>query len=407
MSYGQIHVFWTEDDSLYLDWDDPTFGGGYAVMAKGNDLRTVLLDLHGAYYPKPCVPFLSSYQTNASSTNVISDNLGHNKNLFVVTDYPNYPTGYEGELIVTQEPKAKYVGMGDSFSSGEGHSPFEVSSDVGGVNECHRSTQAYPRTLQSELGFDSMAFVACSGAVTHSVLYGGPGIGNWSEGAQTDVLSSDTEAVTITIGGNDLGFKEVIEKCSNQLTRYNGWGCSSDTNLNDTLDYRLEALDGTATGITYGYDGYEIHSISEVIEAIETEAPNASIHIAGYPKIFGSSFTDYEVDANAPGGGLCVAGVGVNFSYQDALWMNGWADSLNGVISDAVAVAKLDGVDVEYITPNAFNGHGLCDSGTPYIYDVAFDSLPPEEIKINPSSFHPNADGMHLAYGMAFLLKMS
>lgn len=130
VSYGQVQVFWTEDTSLYLDWMDPVYGGGYSVMAKGNDVHRAELSLNGYYYPKPCMPYVSSYSTDSGTQMVISDKFGYNKNLFVMTDRPNYPTGYEGTLLATSEPKAEYVAMGDSYSSAEGNPSFEAGTNV-------------------------------------------------------------------------------------------------------------------------------------------------------------------------------------------------------------------------------------------------------------------------------------
>ncbi|MDQ3154030.1 MAG: hypothetical protein M3R63_20705 [Actinomycetota bacterium] len=81
----------------------------------------------------------------------------------------NYPSGYEGELIPAEPPPAKYVAMGDSFSSGEGNAPFEAGTDTSS-NTCHRSPLAYPRLLQNDLNLGSTAFVACSGAVSDYII---------------------------------------------------------------------------------------------------------------------------------------------------------------------------------------------------------------------------------------------
>ena len=114
----------------------------------------------------------------STSTDTI-DNRDDVRNLFVHTDHPNYPTGYDGVTATTQSPPAKSVFMGDSFSSGEGVSPFEIGTDAGGVNECHRSPLAYPRLLQGDLDLGLTAFVACSGATTDNVLHGGNAEGAW------------------------------------------------------------------------------------------------------------------------------------------------------------------------------------------------------------------------------------
>lgn len=117
-----------------------------------------------------------------------------------------YPSGYEGEVIPSgySLPSPTYIAMGDSFSSGEGNDPFESGTDESGVNECHRSPDAYPEWLSQtpSLGMESYLSVACSGATTNDVL----GVtetdnptGVWNEPAQVDALSDETQVVTIRL----------------------------------------------------------------------------------------------------------------------------------------------------------------------------------------------------------------
>lgn len=104
VAWGQVHVFWTEDTSLYLDWNDPSYGGGYAVMAKGNGIHNAEFSMSNTYYPKVCTPYVSSYTTDGNANTFVSDRYGNNKNLFVNTDHPNYPSGYEGASIPAVQP---------------------------------------------------------------------------------------------------------------------------------------------------------------------------------------------------------------------------------------------------------------------------------------------------------------
>lgn len=120
--------------------------------------------------------------------------------------------GYRySDSVANSQGTPKYVALGDSFSSGEGNSPFEYGSDVSNENECHRSSLGYPRLLQNDpnLNVGVAVFVACSGATTANVQNGG----QWSEPAQLDALTSETEVVTLTIGGNDVGFSNYVLGC--------------------------------------------------------------------------------------------------------------------------------------------------------------------------------------------------
>lgn len=126
-------------------------------------------------------------------------------------DQPRYKDSL-AEWAVTHPQSAKYVAMGDSYSAGEGVPAFEVGTDVaaseGTENKCHRSRQAYSQILASNpaLNLNRLNFVACSGATISDVLYSG----QWNEPPQIEALSADTAVVTLTIGGNDVGFGDYL-----------------------------------------------------------------------------------------------------------------------------------------------------------------------------------------------------
>lgn len=124
-----------------------------------------------------------------------------------------YPVGYEGALIPTDPPPARFAALGDSVSSGHGNPRFEPNTDNVNENECRRSVGAYPRLLQNTLNLGATAFVACSGATTANVLNGGSAKGSWGEPPQISALSDATEMVTITIGGNDVAFEDYALGC--------------------------------------------------------------------------------------------------------------------------------------------------------------------------------------------------
>lgn len=93
-------------------------------------------------------------------------------------------------------PGVRYVAMGSSFAAGPG---VASSADVP-PNRCARSTDNYPHLLARRLRLQ-LTDVSCSGATTDHVL------GPWNElPPQLDALTSDTGLVTITIGGNNVGY---------------------------------------------------------------------------------------------------------------------------------------------------------------------------------------------------------
>lgn len=119
-------------------------------------------------------------------------------------------------IACTSSAAALDVSLGDSYSSGEGAKPYDPVTDKGSGNGCHRSPSAWPRLL----GVDADSHLACSGAVTDDFF----SPQKEGEKAGPDALSQLTRLgqisqrqpisrVYATIGGNDLGFKGIIERC--------------------------------------------------------------------------------------------------------------------------------------------------------------------------------------------------
>ena len=159
-----------------------------------------------------------------------------------------------------------YVAMGDSYSSGVGTGSYAVDS------ACKRSIYAYPYLFTHTHTTGSFDFVACSGAKTSDLI-----------AKQLPYLTTTTNLVTMTIGGNDIGFASLIQQCTlSDCTR-------ALTNTTSTLGSTL----GPALDTAY----------TDVRQA----APNAIVIVLGYPRVFstascfgtlGISSTE-EKDANA------------------------------------------------------------------------------------------------------------
>lgn len=91
---------------------------------------------------------------------------------------------------------ARYVAMGSSFASGSGVAPYDPAAPV----RCQRSTQNYAHQLARKRNL-ALVDVTCGGATTAHIL------GSWIElPPQIEALTADTVLVTITIGGNDIGY---------------------------------------------------------------------------------------------------------------------------------------------------------------------------------------------------------
>ncbi len=103
-----------------------------------------------------------------------------------------------GACATTSAPRpgARYVAMGSSYAAG---------TALGGIKpgtpeRCARSPVNYANLVAARLRL-ALVDQSCGGATTANVLNA------WNElPAQIDALTPDTRLVTITIGGNDLGY---------------------------------------------------------------------------------------------------------------------------------------------------------------------------------------------------------
>ncbi|WP_240937977.1 SGNH/GDSL hydrolase family protein [Nocardioides sp. JQ2195] len=197
-----------------------------------------------------------------------------------------------------------YVALGDSYASGTG-----TRSYIADGTSCKRSTYAYPSLIAAARGY-SLNFRACSGARIPDVTTN-----------QLGALSSTTRYVTISIGGNDAGFADVLTECAMP-----GW--MSDCN---------GAIDGAQAYINNTLPG----KLSSLYASIRSRAPYAKVVVVGYPRIFMGE------DCNAF----------TWFSPAEETRLNATADLLNSRTS-AQASAK----GFSFANPTSrFIGHAVCD----------------------------------------------
>ena len=91
---------------------------------------------------------------------------------------------------------SRYVAMGSSFASGPGVTRLADERDP----RCSRSYDNYARQTARQLQLE-LIDVSCGGATSDHVLKG------WNElPPQVAALTQDTRLVTVTIGGNDVGY---------------------------------------------------------------------------------------------------------------------------------------------------------------------------------------------------------
>jgi hypothetical protein len=311
-----------------------------------------------------------------------------------------------GPAPLTPAP-ATYVALGDSYSSGEGlPSYYSDSNSTPTFDTCHRSPHAYGPLIDAQKKLGPMIFKACSGAVTDDFFVANPA--NPSELAQLSDIPSSARTITLTIGGNDAGFTNVLAHCIRGLgSKIGGYQCSKSKVLSTGTHNRILALQGQNGGLLVGRP---IHALSLVYEAIHKRAPAAKIYVGAYPQVFGASRAHYVRTLGAPSGYTCTVGqilegaISYRVDYQDALWIDALGIRLNKAISDQVAVARAAGVPVSYVAPTQFKNHGLCDASPAWLRKLVVDESIPNIWKstADVASFHPTAVGQSQGYERAF-----
>ncbi len=278
------------------------------------------------------------------------------RTFFIATDSITYPSGYQGEQVVTSPSPRNYVAIGDSFSSGEGNPPFEAGTE----NGCHRSSSAYPRLLESSTYLNLTNFAACAGAQTIDI--DGEGSGD-----QLEALSQGTDIVTLTIGGNDVGFKDFATACTLSL-----------------CDFSTQAYHNIREAIVDDLP----NKLANTYQAVDTATSNdTKIYVLGYPYLAPAEMPTGANSACWPlNGGL---------NNPDPTQNNGATvyaiqTQLNNTIKQAIA--DYNSSKFQYVDPNEgsspFIGHDWCSQDR-YFVQVALNQT--------NYSYHPNALG-HNAY---------
>ncbi|NMM31812.1 MAG: SGNH/GDSL hydrolase family protein [Cellulomonas sp.] len=242
--------------------------------------------------------------------------------------------------------KSKYVALGDSYSSGFGVAPYFPGTHTdAGDNDCQRSTRAYGPRVADAKGL-TLDFHACQGAVTKDFY--SPRNSTWGEVAQLDNLKPDTGLVTMSIGGNDAKFAEVLRDCIDgwELLPFNS--CYKDDKATTPIREAFERLNGKTSTPT------EITPYGKLFSDVVSKASMATRVAVGYPRFYTASGSDRTF---LPGG-RCEG-----IKKVDQRWMVEKIDELNGIIERN---AGRNGF--LFANPNPrFDGHELCSGGTEWI----------------------------------------
>jgi lysophospholipase L1-like esterase len=224
-------------------------------------------------------------------------------------------------------PPVVYDALGDSYGSGYGVPPY--------LDACGRSSAAYAVQIDGRMRIDLDDFAACAGATTATLL-----------ATQLTALDEDTTLVTLSIGGNDIRWGDVVGAC---VTRTDA-ECAG-------------ALQATTAVIRTVLPGLLHDTYTQVAAA----APDAHVVVTGYPRLFSPEYGSY-----------------FSASPAEQKAMNDGADLLNAVIADAAHEHGFQFVDVT----RRFIDHGV-NAPEPWVLGLT-----------DPGRFHPDLAGYE-AYAAA------
>ena len=258
-----------------------------------------------------------------------------------------------------------YVAMGDSFASGEGlQSNPTTYLSPSNSDGCHRSVTAYPvmvaANLNVDLGafeaFGSGGFVACSGATTKDLLKGENG-----EPAQLSAVSSATRWITLTAGGDDLHFSNVLLACLDlrasvavrRTTRsYTQSGVVRESNTCAEYLASANARFATTSGTSK-----EVAALELVYEQIFVHAPTAELAVLNYPQLFTASPPPFCPVARgislSPVFKVRTAQLNVGYSASQISQFNRVETELNAAIATAVGAVRALGHDIQLVNVNS------------------------------------------------------
>ncbi|MFF1837010.1 hypothetical protein ACFVXE_22815 [Streptomyces sp. NPDC058231] len=320
------------------------------------------------------------------------------------------------------KPKDMVVAMGDSYSSGEGASEgdrdYYPETNYRNVNNdktrdaCHRSRYAWSRQATvpgrsasvgdlddgSDPNMD-YHLIACSGARTYNVLSDVQENGGELPQIEQGYLDQNTTLVTISIGGNDARFSDIVQKC---LVSFGDGNCKDKT---------FDSPDASVGGRDQKFVGQSLETavsgiineivrpdITETLLRIHALAPKAKIALMGYPPLISNKGSCLNINII----GLPTIGL----SEASAAWLNDTAGILAAAMQGAADDAEQEGAQVWFSNPQSdFAGQAVC--GDPEqvhgIVKTLTESDNPvkdwpiiKNYGLSAQSFHPKIGGARL-----------
>ncbi len=252
--------------------------------------------------------------------------------------------------------KSSYVALGDSFTAGP-LIPLQIPP-----YGCLKSDHDYPHLAAPSFRLPAFRDASCSGAKTVHMtqtqdVEPGP------NPPQFDSLDAGTRIVSVGIGGNDIGFSEIIRNCTSRLSP-EGHPCR-DRYLQGGTDEISDRISRTAP------------KIAAVLDGIRARSPKARVYVVNYLPILPET------------GDGCWPQVPV--AREDVPYLREKHKELNAMLATRASAGGATIVDAY----SAGIGHDACQLPVQRWVE-------PEEPVNAAAPYHPNLGGMQ---GTARVLK--
>ncbi|TWU74768.1 hypothetical protein ED733_005935 [Metarhizium rileyi] len=237
-----------------------------------------------------------------------------------------------------------FIALGDSYSAGIG------TGFNGTETECRQGLHAYPVLIHRDLNrarehrdsLPQMQFLSCTGSKIGDMLSG-------SGHSQIDSLNAtaDADFALLSIGGNDLGFFDIMNSCIFRFYSFYSGTCE------DALRRSEEAINGPE---------FEHHlrlAIMEILDRVQWEKrPWFVITVSGYARFF----NEHTKDCDERSFGVWWRGPKLKRELRRR--MNRMVLSVNDKIERSVHAINTDFTEprvmfVDY--DDAFEGHRFCE----------------------------------------------
>ncbi|MGI5450980.1 SGNH/GDSL hydrolase family protein [Streptomyces sp. CA-243310] len=261
--------------------------------------------------------------------------------------------------------------MGDSYTAG-------VIPAAGDIFEsprdgCERTDRSYPQVIDRDFGsLIDLTNVSCGAATIENVTSTAQEpIGRNAPGnpdpdypfppvpAQSEAVTSNTDVITVGVGGNTLGFGDILVKCLELGHSSEGAG----TPCKDDLAARIP---GRLATVSTQYN--------QMLETLHEKAPTAKILAVGYPTVVPDDTSKCQYNNPQQFGSITLGDL--DWLRSDVL------EPLNTAIEKSVATQ--DSATFVDLYDSSRN-HSACDT------DKWIEGILDNDYK--PTLVHPNAKG--------------